>query len=538
VSLPLIHVTRAAAVAAQVTAEGSTLWAVTLGGDYRDMEPAVAVSPSIGNSSTTTVYLAGSFRSQMRYNGARSQLATVSSVVPGTEFRDLFLATVKFNVDMRSTCIRVMQYTRILSSGAAEANVRREEASVVGGVHVQVDAQTGTVARLLTVGNDAVQMPQMRWAPKVVAGLDGSAYVIASFVATAYCDGSQVPPPHELTVRVASGLHTHTRAHTPTHTHSSLSHTHRFGACELWALPGSRGVECMSSLWMLRPAAPWRTDTGEAGCPAGCPFTQYRLLKSVVVRAARSQAAGSRSVTSHGGFDVLLLKVDGTGSVAWCVAFGGAGADTGRALAVGFTRSSAEDNTTTEVLYAGGQFRDTATFGDRVLTAEAVADGFVLKVNPTTGGVLWARRVGGAGGADQVDALAMGLDNTITAVGSFSGSLSVPGMPRLQSDGDTSDVFVLRVRAHLNSPHVLNNPWPLSSAPLPNHGWIHDPPWALSARQQYRPTLVGWICWMLVEDLSPYSARNTLTSTEGRVLWLSLPLGNPCRIKLRRTRSI
>jgi outer membrane protein assembly factor BamB len=165
---------------------------------------------------------------------------------------------------------------------------------------------------------------------------------------------------------------------------------------------------------------------------------------------ARSQAAGSRSVTSHGGFDVLLLKVDNTGSVAWCVAFGGAGADTGLALAVGLTRSSsAEGNTSTQVLYAGGQFRDTATFGDRVLTAEAVADGFVLKVNPTTGGVLWALRVGGAGGADQVDALAVGLNNTLTAMGTFSGSLSVPGIPPLQSDGDASDVFVLRVRAHL-----------------------------------------------------------------------------------------
>lgn len=182
----------------------------------------------------------------------------------------------------------------------------------------------------------------------------------------------------------------------------------------------------------------------------------FGLLKSVVAGAAGSQAAGSRSVASHGGFDVLLMKVDGTGSVTWCVAFGGAEADTGLALAAGIMHSSAEDNTTTEVLYAGGQFRGTATFGDHVLTASDVVapDGFVLKVNPSTGGVLWARRVGGGGGADQVDALAVGSDNTITVVGSFSGSLSVPGVPPLQSDGDASDVFVLRVRAHLTSPHV------------------------------------------------------------------------------------
>lgn len=121
VSLPLTHVTRAAA--AQVTADGSTLWAVTLGGDYRDMDPAVAVAPSTDNSPTTTVYLTGSFRSQMRYNGAGSQ---VSTVVSGTEFRDLFLATVKPNIDMRSTCIHVMRYTRMLSPGAVEGNARME----------------------------------------------------------------------------------------------------------------------------------------------------------------------------------------------------------------------------------------------------------------------------------------------------------------------------------------------------------------------------------------------------------------------------
>lgn len=178
----------------QVTADGSTLWAVTLGGDYRDMDPAVAVAPSTDNSSTTTVYLAGSFRSQMRYNGARSQLSTV---VPGTEFRDLFLATVKPNLDMQSTCIHVMKFTHMLSSGAVEGSADGDEGSVVGVVRVQVDSQTGTVARMLTVGNDAVQMPQMRWAPKVVAGHNGSVFVIASFVATAYCDGLQVRPPHD-----------------------------------------------------------------------------------------------------------------------------------------------------------------------------------------------------------------------------------------------------------------------------------------------------------------------------------------------------
>jgi hypothetical protein len=95
-------------VAVQVTGSGSTQWAVQLGGSFRDMDPAVAVAPASLNNSTPTVYLAGSFRSRMQYNGGRN---SVNTVVLGTQFRDLFLATV------RPTVIRLMRIRRIRIRG-------------------------------------------------------------------------------------------------------------------------------------------------------------------------------------------------------------------------------------------------------------------------------------------------------------------------------------------------------------------------------------------------------------------------------------
>ena len=74
-------------------------------------------------------------------------------------------------------------------------------------------------------------------------------------------------------------------------------------------------------------------------------------------------------------------QVDAQGSVVWCESFGGDEADNGLALAVGETTDAAT-NTTTDVLYVGGTFRGTATFGSRTLTAATAdaTDGFVLKV--------------------------------------------------------------------------------------------------------------------------------------------------------------
>lgn len=94
---------------------------------------------------------------------------------------------------------------------------------------------------------------------------------------------------------------------------------------------------------------------------------------------------GSTSLTSAGGAEIIITKLDPNGNWLWAKKAGGTGADTGYGVA-----TDASGN-----CYITGFFSGTAAFGETNLTSSGANEIFSSKLD-TEGNWLWANRAGGS----------------------------------------------------------------------------------------------------------------------------------------------
>jgi hypothetical protein len=126
---------------------------------------------------------------------------------------------------------------------------------------------------------------------------------------------------------------------------------------------------------------------------------------------------GSITLTTAGGNDAYIVKLDSDGEPVWARRFGGTGSDTGLSIA-----ADASGN-----VYASGLFVGAATFGSATssvsaLTAGGRASPFLLKIDET-GNLVWARQftdaTGSAGGS--LLSIAVDASGNVYGVGNFLG---------------------------------------------------------------------------------------------------------------------
>ncbi|HRH10873.1 MAG TPA: hypothetical protein PLU73_05135, partial [Bacteroidia bacterium] len=143
---------------------------------------------------------------------------------------------------------------------------------------------------------------------------------------------------------------------------------------------------------------------------------------------------GSFSLTSNGGYDAFILKLDPSGNFLWAKSFGGSSHDYANNLTLG-----ANDN-----LHVCGSFVGTVDFDPGVGTYNLTGpdDAFILKLDKD-GNFIWAKNIGGTVGAS---ARALSLDGTgnIFITGPYAGIVDFDpnaGNYTLTSSGQL-DVFV------------------------------------------------------------------------------------------------
>lgn len=141
---------------------------------------------------------------------------------------------------------------------------------------------------------------------------------------------------------------------------------------------------------------------------------------------------GGSTLTSLGGSDVFVAKLDGkTGAQLWAQRFGNASDDQ---IGLGIAVDTAGNPHVT------GAFAGTMTFGANV-TAAGVQDGFVAKLAAATGTATWGAKFGGTD-YDYGRDVAVDAMGNVFVVGDFSGAFSLAGK-NLASAG-ASDVLVAR----------------------------------------------------------------------------------------------
>ncbi|XWK90520.1 MAG: SBBP repeat-containing protein [Phormidium sp.] len=146
---------------------------------------------------------------------------------------------------------------------------------------------------------------------------------------------------------------------------------------------------------------------------------------------AGSATFGSVTLTSQGGTDIFVAKQDSNGNVAWAKNFGSTTNDNGFGIA---TDSSGN-------LYTTGNFTGNATFGSVTLTSQGDNDIFVTKLD-SSGNVAWAKSFGSIG-SDAGISIATDSSGNVYTTGIFAGSTTF-GSVTLTSKG-SNDIFVAKL---------------------------------------------------------------------------------------------
>jgi len=126
--------------------------------------------------------------------------------------------------------------------------------------------------------------------------------------------------------------------------------------------------------------------------------------------------AGAQTLTSAGGLDLFVAKLDNTGQVVWAKSFGGSGDDFGPRIGV----DGAGD------LYIAGTFQNQIGFGAANLTSAGSDDVYLAKLRGSDGSVLWATSIG-ATGSDNIIDLAVDDGGRVVITGNASGALNIGG---------------------------------------------------------------------------------------------------------------
>jgi uncharacterized repeat protein (TIGR02543 family) len=142
---------------------------------------------------------------------------------------------------------------------------------------------------------------------------------------------------------------------------------------------------------------------------------------------------GIISRTSAGGTDGFAMGISSAGSVQWVTRFGGSSNDSGRAVAVDSTGSAC----------VAGNFAGTdSNFGTEVLASEGLDDAFVVRLDVTNGAFLTVKQCGGAG-ADAGLGLAADPFGSLYLSGSYSGTAYFDGHTLITPQG--ADAFVAKL---------------------------------------------------------------------------------------------
>jgi hypothetical protein len=142
---------------------------------------------------------------------------------------------------------------------------------------------------------------------------------------------------------------------------------------------------------------------------------------------------GATTLTSGGSYDVFVARIDSSGTWAWATRAGGtSGAGTGGVSALPGGGA-----------IVTGDFNGTATFGTTTLASSGFSDAYVARISPT-GTWTWATRAGGADGTYPWGVSALPAGGAIVS-GFFAGTASF-GATDLTSLGGF-DVFVARIGA-------------------------------------------------------------------------------------------
>ena len=154
--------------------------------------------------------------------------------------------------------------------------------------------------------------------------------------------------------------------------------------------------------------------------------------------------AGTFNLTSAGGYEVFISKLDASGNFIWAKSIGGAGNEVGYSIVLDATGS----------VYTTGYFSGTVDFnpgaGTFSLTSVSNDDIFISKLD-ASGNFIWAKSIGGAG-YDYGISVVLDVSGNVYTSGYFFGTVDFdPGVGTFSlTSAGSYDVFISKLDAFGN----------------------------------------------------------------------------------------
>ncbi|PKL84719.1 MAG: hypothetical protein CVV22_11475 [Ignavibacteriae bacterium HGW-Ignavibacteriae-1] len=139
---------------------------------------------------------------------------------------------------------------------------------------------------------------------------------------------------------------------------------------------------------------------------------------------------GTHSVTSGGGDDIFIAKLNSSGTWLWAVS---AGTNSYQEYGSNVKFSSSG------YVYATGTFKGLCLFGEQYLIGAGNSDGFITKLD-TAGNWIWSRSIGGPG-FDVGKGISVDATGGVMAVGYYSSEATISGTT-IQSDASRASYFL------------------------------------------------------------------------------------------------
>jgi hypothetical protein len=174
----------------------------------------------------------------------------------------------------------------------------------------------------------------------------------------------------------------------------------------------------------------WVNKFGGTGFDIGFSITTAGSDYVIAGQFANSVTIGSTTLNSAGNSDVLVVRVNSSGTPVWFKRAGGISQDAGRGIAI---------NSLGDKLFVTGSFAESAVFGPTTLNSFGNLDIFVTTVDLATGDFETTYQNGGPLD-DEARGITAGTSNTSFITGYFNGQGSF-GNVDLTSAGDW-DIFV------------------------------------------------------------------------------------------------
>jgi len=182
----------------------------------------------------------------------------------------------------------------------------------------------------------------------------------------------------------------------------------------------------------------WAKNAGGTGTDWGHGISVDASGNSYVTGYFDSDATfGSTTLTSNGGNDIFVAKLDSSGNWLWAKNAGASDTDSGNGIAVDASGNS----------YVTGYFLSTATFGDITLTSYGGTDIFIAKLD-SSGNWLWAKNAGRTGGEGNGIAIDNNGNSYVTGIlfCNDTDSATSENITSYESDESLNiDIFVAKV---------------------------------------------------------------------------------------------